>query len=65
MPMISCVPAPSLCLKNLFVRSIASEHKLSIPAIAAATNRRSIKGSKLLLLRTIDAGLPTSNNSSY
>jgi hypothetical protein len=59
--MILCVPS----WKNPFVRSIASEHKLSTPAIAAAINRRSIKGSKLTVLRAIDVGLSTSNNSSY
>jgi hypothetical protein len=53
-PMISCMFAPSLNLKNPFIRSIASEHKLSAPAIAAAINRRSIKGSKLTVLRAIE-----------
>ena len=57
--------APSLSLKNPLIRSILSEHRLSTPAIAAAINRRTIKGSKLTVLRAIDEGLPTSNNSSF
>jgi hypothetical protein len=57
-PMILCIPAPPLCLKNPFIRSIASEHKPSTPAIAAAINRRSIKERKLSVLRAIDEGSP-------
>jgi hypothetical protein len=56
--MMLYAPAPSLSLKNPFVRSIASEHKLSTPARAAAINRRSIKGSKLTVLRAIEGQAP-------
>jgi hypothetical protein len=59
-PMILCIAAPPLRLKNPFIRSIPSEHTTSTPAIAAAINRRSIKERKLSVLRAIDEGLPAS-----
>jgi hypothetical protein len=59
-PMILCISAPPLRLKNPFIRSIASEHKPSTPAMAAAINRRSIKERKLSVLHAIDEGLPAS-----
>jgi hypothetical protein len=58
--MILCIPAPPPRVKNPVIRSIASEHKLSTPAIAAAINRRSIKERNLSVSRAIDEGLPAS-----